>query len=73
MEFPEGTDHLKTENISGLFVADGSFLRRKGVVVYDSLSKVFMNASYSPGKLAVTLQRHRTSMSHFCLETERRK
>lgn len=26
------------------------------IVVYDSLSKVFLNADYAPGKLAVSLQ-----------------
>jgi hypothetical protein len=56
LTFPEKADRTKAENISGLFVADGSFLRRDGVVVYDSLSKVFMNAAYSPGKLDVSLQ-----------------
>ena len=56
LTFPQAADRSKAENISGLFVADGSFLRRNGVVVYDSLSKVFMNATYSPGKLDVSLQ-----------------
>jgi hypothetical protein len=56
LTFPEQADRSKAENISGLFVADGSFLRRDGVVVYDSLSKVFMNASHSPGRLDVSLQ-----------------
>lgn len=56
LTFPEKADRSKAENISGLFVADGSFLRRNGVVVYDSLSKVFMNAAYSPGKLDLYLQ-----------------
>ena len=56
LTFPQDADRTKAQNISGLFAADGSFLRRNGVVVYDSLSKVFMNASYSPGKLDVSLQ-----------------
>jgi len=56
LTFPEKADHSKPENISSLFVADGSFLRRNGIVIYDSLSKVFMNAAYSPGKLDVSLQ-----------------
>ena len=56
LTFPEGADRSKAQNISDLFVADGSFLRRDAVVVYDSLSKVFMNAVYSPGKLDVSLQ-----------------
>jgi oligo-alginate lyase len=56
LTFPEKADRSKAENITGLFVADGSFLRRNGAVVYDSLSKVFMNADYSPGKLDVSLQ-----------------
>jgi len=56
LTFPEKADRSKAESISGLFVADGSFLRRNGSVVYDSLSKVFMNAAYSPGKLDVFLQ-----------------
>jgi hypothetical protein len=56
LTFPEKADRSKADNISGLFVADGSFLRRNGVVVYDSLSKVFMNAAYSPGKLDISLQ-----------------
>jgi len=56
LTFPEKADGSKAENISGLFVADGSFLRHNGVVVYDSLSKVFMNAAYSPGKLDVSLR-----------------
>jgi hypothetical protein len=37
-------------------VADGSYLRRNGSVIYDSLSKVFMNATYSRGKLDLLLQ-----------------
>jgi hypothetical protein len=56
LTFPEGADRSKAQNISDLFVADGSFLRRNGAAVYDSLSKVFMNAAYSPGKLDVSLQ-----------------
>ena len=56
LTFPERADRSNAENISGLFVADGSFLRHNGVVVYDSLSKVFMNAAYSPGKSDVSLQ-----------------
>jgi hypothetical protein len=56
LTFPEKADRSKAENISGLFVADGSFLRHDGIVVYDSLSKVFMNAAYSPGRLDVSLQ-----------------
>ena len=56
LTFSEAADRTKAENISSLFVADGSFLRCNGAVVYDSLSKVFMNASYSPGKLDVSLQ-----------------
>jgi len=56
LTYPENADRTKTENLSGLFVADGSFLRREGTVVFDSLSKVFMNAAYSAGKLDVSLQ-----------------
>jgi hypothetical protein len=56
LTFPEKADRTKVENIAGLFVADGSFLRHNGAVVYDSLSKIFMNATYSPGKLDVSLQ-----------------
>jgi hypothetical protein len=56
LTFPEKADRSKAENISGLFVADGSFLRYNGTVVYDSLSKVFMNVAYSPGKLDVLLE-----------------
>jgi len=56
LTFPEKEDRSKPANITGLFVADGSFLRQNGTVVYDSLSKVFLNASYSSGKLDVSLQ-----------------
>jgi oligo-alginate lyase len=56
LTFPEKADRSKAANISGLFVADGSFLRRNGAVVYDSLSKVFLNAAYAPGRLDVSLQ-----------------
>jgi hypothetical protein len=56
LTFPAGADRSKADNISDLFVADGSFLRRNGTVVYDSLSKLFMNANYSPGKLDIFLQ-----------------
>jgi len=56
LTFTEGADRSKAENISNLFVADGSYLRRDGVVAYDSLSKVFMNAAYSPGRINVSLQ-----------------
>jgi hypothetical protein len=56
LTFPEKADRSKAENISNLFVADGSFLRRNGSVIYDSLSKVFMNAAYSHDTLDVFLQ-----------------
>jgi hypothetical protein len=56
LTFPENADRSKAQNLTDLFVADGSYLRRNGSVIYDSLSKVFMNATYSRGKLDLLLQ-----------------
>jgi oligo-alginate lyase len=56
LTFPQGADRTQAQNISDLFVVDGSYLRRDGVVVYDSLSKVFMNVAYSVRKLDVIVQ-----------------
>ena len=56
MIFPENADRTKQQNLTDLFVADGSYLRRDGSVIFDSLSKVFMNATYTKGKLNLIVQ-----------------
>jgi hypothetical protein len=42
--FPDGSDMTNPDTATRYFVADGSYLRRNGKVVLDSLSKVFMVA-----------------------------
>lgn len=56
LSFSENTDRANPENLTNLFVADGSYLRRGDKAVGESLSKVFMNAAYSEGKVDITLQ-----------------
>ena len=54
--WPEGTDRNDPDAISRLLVIDGSYLRRNGKLVLDSLSKVYLCASKNGGKLDVQLQ-----------------
>lgn len=54
--FPEGSDETDPDAASRYFVAQGSYLRRDGKVVLDSLSKLFMQAEYTPTALNVVIQ-----------------
>ncbi len=52
----DGADIASAEAASRIFVADGSYLRRDGKVMLDSLSKVFLTAERSGDTLDVQLQ-----------------
>ncbi|MGD0517624.1 MAG: heparinase II/III family protein [Thermoguttaceae bacterium] len=54
--FPEGADTGDFDAASRLFIADGSYLRRNGKVMLDSLSKVYLSASKRGNTLDVLLQ-----------------
>ena len=51
-----GADPADPDAVSRYFVADGSYLRREGKVVLDSLSKVFLTAERKGTGLEVNLQ-----------------
>jgi len=53
---PEGANPTDPDALSRLFVADGSYLRRDGKVVLDSLSKVFISDSRRDGARDIQLQ-----------------
>ena len=52
----EGSDRKDPDTVSKLMVIDGSYLRRDGKVILDSLSKVYLCATKSPSALEVQLQ-----------------
>jgi hypothetical protein len=54
--WPEGADRDNPDTASQLLVIDGSYLRRDGKVVLDSLSKVYLCATKDDGMLDVQLQ-----------------
>jgi hypothetical protein len=54
--FPNGADMTNIDTASRLFIADGSYLRRDGKVIVDSLSKVFMTESMDDKKISLLLQ-----------------
>lgn len=54
--FPDGASVADPDTAMRLFIADGSYLRRDGKVVLDSLSKVFLVANLRDGALDVHLQ-----------------
>jgi oligo-alginate lyase len=54
--FPDGSDMTDPDAASRYFVVQGSYLRRDGKVVLDSLSKVFLNAERVGSTLKVLLQ-----------------
>jgi hypothetical protein len=56
LTFPDGTAMTDPDAATRIFVADGSYLRRDGKVVLDSLSKVFLAAKRHDGALDVQLQ-----------------
>ncbi len=56
MTWPEGADLADPDAAARIFVADGSYLRRDGKVVLDSLSKVYLSATKKDGALDVILQ-----------------
>jgi hypothetical protein len=56
MAWPEGANTADPDAASRIFVADGSYLRRDGKVVLDSLSKVYLAATKRGAALDVQLQ-----------------
>ena len=56
LTWPEGANTSDPDAASRIFVADGSYLRRDGKVVLDSLSKVFLSATRKGAALEVQLQ-----------------
>lgn len=54
--FPDGSDPTDPDAATRYFIADGSYLRRNGTVVFDSLSKVFLDAETRGSTLDVLLQ-----------------
>jgi hypothetical protein len=54
--FSDGSDRTDPDAASRCFVAQGSYLRREGKVVLDSLSKVFLTAERTSAGLNVLLQ-----------------
>ena len=54
--FPDGSDMTDPDAASRYFIAQGSYLRREGKVVLDSLSKVFLVADRTASGLKVLLQ-----------------
>jgi hypothetical protein len=56
LTWPEGADRNDTDTAKRLMVINGSYLRRDGKLVLDSLSKVYLCATKDPYKLEVQLQ-----------------
>jgi hypothetical protein len=56
LTFPENANTTDPDAASRIFIADGSYLRRDGKVVLDSLSKVFLCATRRDHALDVQLQ-----------------
>lgn len=54
--FPDGADISDPDSASRYFMAQGSYLRRDGKLVFDSLSKVFATWSQGAGAMEVLLQ-----------------
>ena len=54
--FPSGADRENLEASTQIFMSHGSYLRKKGVTLVDSLSKIFMVAEKSTEGLNVVLQ-----------------
>ena len=62
--FPEGSDQTNPDKATRYFIADGSYLRRDGKVVFDSLSKVFLTATQQGRQLDVLLQGQPAVQAH---------
>ena len=56
LTFPEGADRSNIDAASRIFMADGSYLRRDGKVIVDSLSKVFLVESRDANNVDLLLQ-----------------
>jgi oligo-alginate lyase len=54
--FPENSDTANADLAKNYFIANGSFLRRDGKVVFHALSKVFLNAKKEGSRVEVILQ-----------------
>ena len=63
--FPDGSDLTNPDAASRYFIAQGSYLRREGKVVLDSLSKVFLVADRMGSRLNVLLQGQPTINAYF--------
>jgi hypothetical protein len=59
--YSENLKVVKPENITNYFVANGSYLRNNSITTLNSLSKVFMNASFKNGNADIVLQGQPTS------------
>lgn len=53
--YPENADISNPDNATSVFVSNGSYLRKGGKTFLHSLSKVFMNVSYTKDKIDVQL------------------
>ena len=56
MTYPEGGDPNDPDAITRYLVIDGSYVRREGTLVLDSLSKVYLTADWNGDQLDVNLQ-----------------
>ncbi len=56
MTYPEGADTTDPDAVLRYFIADGSYLRRDGKIILDSLSKVFMVSEVTDTGVDVLLQ-----------------
>ncbi len=56
LTYREGTDPSKPENLLEFFVSNGSYLRKNGRTLLHSLSKVFLNASFSTSETKIDFE-----------------
>ncbi|MDP3068989.1 MAG: heparinase II/III family protein [Opitutaceae bacterium] len=70
MTWPEGANTADPDAASHLFVGNGSYLRRDGKVVLDSLSKVYLSATKTGRALDVSLQGQPVINAHFRATTK---
>jgi len=54
--FPEKADRENPDNITGLFISNGSYLRKNDKIILHSLSKVFIYAAKEGKNIKVNLQ-----------------
>ncbi len=56
LTYPEGASPTDIGNVNRVLVGDGSYLRREGIVILDSLSKVFATWTNRAGAIDMTVQ-----------------